>query len=247
MQISKSFTAVGNGGAISVKDKDFVYYSVSGTFVGTVLLQKSLDGGLNWETVATKTAAASAKFQVSHPGGTDAQYRFRCSAYTSGTIVTKVLLASSKAKKIFISAMEGAVGAGMATGWVPNQIGYAQLPQSQSDAEIAFGVSGLKIGTKILGYYPLGRIESAGNAASLTLIPSVVTPTASSIGQDDMPGSPNLTVSASANTLLNESNAFQSADYVTKEGESVYFYITGTTAASTKVELAGVVLFIEEP
>lgn len=87
--ISKSFTATGAGGDLLVKVGDSFTYSVSGTFVGTVVLQKSTNY-FTWETVATATGSASGTIIASSDNANQVFYRFWCDAYTSGTIVTSM-------------------------------------------------------------------------------------------------------------------------------------------------------------
>lgn len=88
--VAKSFTAVANGQEMLVRHGEFFNYSLSGTFVGTLLLQKTTDGGQNWETLLTKTAAANGKLLIENQGRSHCNVRWRCSAYTSGTAVTSV-------------------------------------------------------------------------------------------------------------------------------------------------------------
>jgi hypothetical protein len=64
--------------------------SIWGTFVGTVALERSFDGGTTWlnctktdGTANSFTAAASVVCEEPEPG---VLYRLNCSAYTSGTI-----------------------------------------------------------------------------------------------------------------------------------------------------------------
>lgn len=85
---SKSFTATGNGTQLLVRSGALFSYAITGTFVGTVILERTRDGGITWEVLATKTAPASATLLCETPDGGPAVHRFRCSAYTSGTIVT---------------------------------------------------------------------------------------------------------------------------------------------------------------
>lgn len=65
--------------------------AIWGTFVATVGLEKSFDGGTTWLPVsrdAAGTAAtwtAPANIVVTEPEA-DVQYRLNCSAYTSGTV-----------------------------------------------------------------------------------------------------------------------------------------------------------------
>lgn len=87
---STSFTSVSNGSQIFVKNLDSLTYSVSGTFVGTVVLERTRDNGLSWDYVLSAAAASSGTFKVETPAMEAAVYRFRCSAFTSGTIVTSI-------------------------------------------------------------------------------------------------------------------------------------------------------------
>ncbi len=87
---SKSFTATGNGPHGIGGHLDLLTYAVSGTFVGTVILEKSSNGGLTWQQLVTVTGSASVTFLVESPDRADVWFRFRCSAYTSGTIVTTI-------------------------------------------------------------------------------------------------------------------------------------------------------------
>lgn len=90
MDIAKSFTAVGSAAPILVKDGDTGTYSVSGTFVGTVVIEKSEDGGTTWvpKRTITGTVTASNFTGSSTSGSGTSLHRFTCTAYTSGTIVT---------------------------------------------------------------------------------------------------------------------------------------------------------------
>lgn len=87
--VTGNFTGTGNGSSA-------MFYgafnaSLWGTFVGTVILERSFDGGTTFLPCAIDTAgdpnAYSAPMSVvinePEPG---VFYRFRCSAYTSGTI-----------------------------------------------------------------------------------------------------------------------------------------------------------------
>lgn len=88
---SKSFTAVGLGTQLFVRHKDSFTYSVSGTFVGTVELKRSVNGGVSYESTGiSATAAASGTVLVEVPDGSAAIYLFQCTAFTSGTIVTSL-------------------------------------------------------------------------------------------------------------------------------------------------------------
>jgi hypothetical protein len=88
--VTKSFTAVGDGPDLLVNTGDTVTYSQSGTFVGTTVLQQIIAGGAT--PIVTATGASSGSF-IAQAKGNDAKarYRYRATAYTSGTIVTSLI------------------------------------------------------------------------------------------------------------------------------------------------------------
>lgn len=64
-------------------------YQITGTFVGTIVLERSIGNTVNYSTVLTLTAPSSGVFD----DGLDNQvayYRWRCSAYTSGAAVSSL-------------------------------------------------------------------------------------------------------------------------------------------------------------
>lgn len=90
MNLTGTFTATGNGGSAQVQPG---HYNVSiwGTFVGTVVLERSFDSGTTWiprnydysGTAVSFTAPASIEMHEHELG---VLVRVRCSAYTSGTV-----------------------------------------------------------------------------------------------------------------------------------------------------------------
>lgn len=87
MTISTSFSAKGVGSPLPMDKQQTLGYAVTGTFVGTVLLEHSFTSGQSWEDAdRTITTTASGEIAVRR----DAWYRFRCTAYTSGTIVAAI-------------------------------------------------------------------------------------------------------------------------------------------------------------
>lgn len=88
--VAKSFTAVGFGAAINIEAKHGATILVTGTFVGTWQLQKSVDGGMSWEVVTTGTGTQVLLKIAPLLTPSSVLYRFRCSAYTSGTMATTV-------------------------------------------------------------------------------------------------------------------------------------------------------------
>ena len=84
--MTASFTAVGNGKSIVVENGETFSYVVTGTFVGTWVLQRSEDL-TSWFSVATGTSTQTKTIlQAPNTSARHLFYRFRCSVYTSGTI-----------------------------------------------------------------------------------------------------------------------------------------------------------------
>jgi len=82
-------SAAGASQAVQM-EKDF-NAAVWGTFVGTMVLERSFDEGANWLPCSLNTSGDNAQYTVPasltvfEPEG-GVRYRWRCSAYTSGTI-----------------------------------------------------------------------------------------------------------------------------------------------------------------
>lgn len=166
--ISKSFTAVGNGLELYVRHGDSFTFSVSGTFAGTVVLERSLNGGISWEPIRTKTAADSGLIIVEVANGSSAIYRYRCSAYTSGTIVTsmtevaKVLfeLKNNRGAVAFQVTEDGiSVGGGVST-----FISLTDVPSAYTSQ--ALKVVRVNAGETALEFSAAGSGDVAGPASS---------------------------------------------------------------------------------
>lgn len=84
--LSGSFTAVGASALMYVRPNESLDFAVSGTFVATMLLQSTQNGGQVWDTERTITAPSSGRIEKS-PGR---QYRIICRDYTSGTVVWSI-------------------------------------------------------------------------------------------------------------------------------------------------------------
>jgi len=86
MATSKSFTALGNGNVLQAPAGSAFTYDVSGTFSATWVLEQSRRETEGWTQLATGTAAAAGVVQVEKAN----RYRFRCAAFTSGTMVCAI-------------------------------------------------------------------------------------------------------------------------------------------------------------
>lgn len=91
MEVANTFTAVGNGSVLPVDHNQTFRYSVSGTFVGTVVLEESETGGQTWQPLASYTSPRGGVLLTEFRQGGTKRYRFRCSAFTSGSVVTALM------------------------------------------------------------------------------------------------------------------------------------------------------------
>ncbi len=90
--VTSDFTALGGGNTLFVRAGTTLNYSVSGTFDGTVRLERSIDGGLSWDHLpieASGTASGSLESNIPVQPN-DAIYRFSCIVFASGTIETSL-------------------------------------------------------------------------------------------------------------------------------------------------------------
>jgi hypothetical protein len=248
MVISKSFTAVGNSAEILIKHKESIVFSVSGTFVGTVVLERSFDGGQSWETIHSKTAAASGSYQSLTPSNPDVRYRYRCSAFTSGTIVTSLTNAASYLSKKRIISAAGSAKVGAGAGFVvaaASNIALVTCPASQTAATAVVFLPQLKVGDVIEAFHLVGQIESAGGTVTVDAELRVMTAAAADVTDASVGSMTQL--SATADAIMSDSNTLkQGLDKVVGADETYYILITVTTAASTDVALQAVALVVKE-
>jgi hypothetical protein len=87
MTTTESFTATGNGSEHAVRRGETLSWDVSGTFVGTVVLEQYVRN--NWSPIASAAAPASGTV-LADCNERMARYRFTCSEFTSGTIVAEI-------------------------------------------------------------------------------------------------------------------------------------------------------------
>lgn len=87
MNESGSFTATGQSDPVNVPSGTPFNLTIWGTFVGTVQLERRVDGA-NWAPVSSEGTPVEftepCSEVVSAPASS--QYRLNCTAYTSGTI-----------------------------------------------------------------------------------------------------------------------------------------------------------------
>lgn len=240
-RVSGSFTAIGAGDAIRLNAGESFDYSLSGTWSATMVLERTLNNGLTYETLSTFTATAGDTVTADKTG----LYRLRCSAFTSGTVVGSLSLLRNLLKMI----LPASIGkAGATSGWVPagaNNVSLATLPQSQTASTLVIPLPNFLAGWTIKGFHPIGQIESGGNTATLDISLRKQTAAAADVADSLVASATQLSVTA--DTALNKTNAFTAnLSEVVAEDASYYLLVTGTTAASTDIALAGFGIVLEE-
>jgi hypothetical protein len=93
--LAGTFGATGQSASIALKGAFNLL--LAGTFVATVALERSFDGGSTWHNVARNDLspnAFSAPISMTVPGDEsgepDVLYRLNCTAYTSGTVTYRL-------------------------------------------------------------------------------------------------------------------------------------------------------------
>lgn len=82
-----NLTAVGSTNAVRLKPNEIASYILTGTWAGTMLLQKSVDMQ-RWQTVVSTTSNVDTTYQNGEP--IPVYLRWRCEAFTSGTIAYEI-------------------------------------------------------------------------------------------------------------------------------------------------------------
>lgn len=249
--VSNSFSAIGTGTALNFKHGQTFSYSVTGTFVGTAIIERSLDA-LTYETVLTTTTTISGKILVETKNKGTAYYRFRCTARSSGTIVCEMRDENPLIEPGYKSVLVmGGARVGATSGWtIPTSSDVyrvATCPASKTAATIILGVGGsIPVGSSIKGFYLLGQVESAGN--TVTISASLRKTTAASADIVDALVGSLSSQNYTAQTKISRENTFVGGlNEIISDDKFFYVLLTATTAASTDIDLQGVGIVYEEP
>ncbi len=132
---------------------------------------------------------------------------------------------------------------GATAGWVitgGTNICHATLPASQTNSTLVVPISGLKIGDTLTAVSATGQVESAGGNVTLTMSIRKLT-NAAADNTDAEIGTDNVGT-LTADTILSSANlGVTGLTEVLAEGETIYALFTGTTAASTDIDLTGLI------
>lgn len=135
---------------------------------------------------------------------------------------------------------------GATAGWVitaGTNICHATLPASQTSSTLVVPITGLEIGDTLTAVSATGQVESAGG--NVTLVMSIRKLTAVAADNTDAELGTDNVGTLTADTLLSSANlAVTGLSEVLAEGETLYALFTGTTAASTDIDLTGLVVTV---
>lgn len=138
---------------------------------------------------------------------------------------------------------------GATSGWsvnaATNVATMALLPAGQTGATLVLPVDNLEIGDRIVGFYPMGQVESAGNTATLTINLRSLTSAAADVVDASVVTTGALNFTADTELGRIGTLAMDNLNIVVEDKQAFYFLITGTTAASTDVALLGVMMAVE--
>lgn len=139
------------------------------------------------------------------------------------------------------NAKVGATG-----GWVitaGTNICHATLPASQTGSTLVVPITGLEIGDTLTGVSVTGQVESAGNNVTCVMSVRKLT-TAAGANVDAELGTDNVGT-LTADTLISSDNLeVTGLTEVLAKGETVYALFTATTAASTDIDITGLVVTV---
>ncbi len=82
--VNGTFTAQATGATVTPMAAGTVAYSISGTWTGTIVAERSFDAGTTWVIIGTHTVSVEADFESP---GNDVIYRMRMSVTGTGTAV----------------------------------------------------------------------------------------------------------------------------------------------------------------
>lgn len=157
----------------------------------------------------------------------------------------------TRSNRQIIIPVSGNAKVGATAGWVitgGTNIGHATLPASQTNSTLVIPITGLAIGDQVTAVAVVGQVESGGNNVTLTmdvrkLSAAVATDlTDASLGTDNVG-------TLTADTLLTDANGNLKTTGLTETldaTESLYVLLTGTTAASTDIDIMSLVVTVTQ-
>lgn len=160
--------------------------------------------------------------------------------YSHGGFINQAMVTTSDSNgRLFNTFRVGAT-----SGWVVTATDHARatLPQSQTTSTLIIPITGLRIGQTITAFNLVGQIESAGNTVTVNAQLHKVVAGSADVTDSNLGSITALAVTAdTAVSVSNSSKTLAVADVVGAD-ETFYVIVTGTTAASTDIDLQGAVV-----
>jgi hypothetical protein len=146
-------------------------------------------------------------------------------------------------RQLFVPAADAIAGA--TAGWLVTGANdnLARLPASKTNSTLVIPLKGLHIGDTLTAVSITGQVESAGNIATLAI--DIRKSTAAVADFTDASLDTDASGDLTADTLITAAGTpigVAALGEVLAEGESLYALITGTTAASTDIAVAGLLM-----
>lgn len=167
---------------------------------------------------------------------------------SGGTVALESGASVTRAVELLVSAALGRVGA--TAGWAcPSahsgftNAAVAGLPASQTASTYIIPLTGLKVGDTITAFKVEAQIEAAGNTVTLDADLRKITNVAANATDASIGAITQ--VSVIADTKVESSKTLATPEVVAAD-EQYYVLITGTTGASTDVQLLGVTVSVTE-
>jgi len=221
----------------------FLSLTLNPSLTGTIALLQRTDSLAAFTTVRTFTAANTGT-EYTNTSNETVYLRLRATLLEVDVDGVDYVLQSliSTGRR---SLVDHRPKVGTTAGWVVNtgnNLGLcATLPAAQTASTLVMPVDGLTIGATIVGFYPVGQVESAGNNATLTINLRKLTAAAADVVDASVATSGAITFTA--DTLLGRITLpVENVNVTVVDGESYYFLITGTTASATDIALQGIMV-----
>jgi hypothetical protein len=231
----------GHGGGVSGVVDVFPGTTAS----GKVRLQAAASAGDYTLTITNASLAAARTVTIPDPGAaasfvmTEGNQTINGTKTFSGSIV--------RASRQIVIPICGNAKVGATAGWVitgGTNICHATLPASQSSGStLVVPITGLEIGDTLTAVDVVGQVESAGNTVNLVL--SVRKLTSGAADNTDAELATDNVGNLAADTVLSSANlGVTGLTEVLAANESLYALLTGTTNASTDIDLMSLVVTV---
>jgi len=137
--------------------------------------------------------------------------------------------------------------AGATAGWVAGaaaNLNQWTLPASQTASTLTVPIGALNVGDKIIGFGPIGQIESGGNAVTFDATLRSLAVAAADPTDTSLAALTQISVTGDA-AMSYAAHGKKNIDVTVERNKTYYVLITSTTGASTDVALQGVYVLVQ--